>query len=237
MATWRMRLVISICSSAAFFLAAQATMVCAQQAPPVSIVLGQRHSHVTPSKGRFAHTAGGLIDVSMPAPDTLIVTMTGAVVANASLTLDLDQCFDVQFNDPKLKRAKLLIEGQVAGILRGERKGNAEYAVACAKVLAGSTNLAAVCVPARHAGHCESISVNEHNGPVEATIVPGPYTLHQTFLMSAHNDNAMLKRPSAEFAPDPALDPQWINFFESFHGVQKDKFGFQVIVKVVPDNS
>jgi hypothetical protein len=43
------------------------------------------------------------------------------------------------------------------------------------------------------------------------------------------------KRPSAEFAPDPALDPLWTTYFDSFHGVKKEKFGFQVSVKVAAD--
>jgi hypothetical protein len=45
----------------------------------------------------------------------------------------------------------------------------------------------------------------------------------------------MCKRPSAEVAPDPALDPLWISYHEPFHGVKKDTFGFQVILRVVPD--
>ena len=37
---------------------------------------------------------------------------------------------------------------------------------------------------------------------------------------------------SAEFAPDPALDPLWISAFEPFHGAAKKDFGFQVTIKV-----
>ena len=43
------------------------------------------------------------------------------------------------------------------------------------------------------------------------------------------------KAPSAEFAPDPALDPLWISYWEPFHGAAKKDFGFQVILKVSPD--
>jgi hypothetical protein len=45
----------------------------------------------------------------------------------------------------------------------------------------------------------------------------------------------LCKRPSAEFAPDPALDPLWISYHEPFHGVKKDSFGFQIILKVAAD--
>jgi hypothetical protein len=40
------------------------------------------------------------------------------------------------------------------------------------------------------------------------------------------------KAASAEFAPDPALDPLWISSFEPFHGASKKDFGFQVTIKV-----
>src|SRR5262249_20415374 len=75
--------------------------------PPVSITLYERHGHVTPVKGKCAHTGGGLIDVASPAPDTVIVTMSGAVVANASMQFDFEQCFEVSFDDPRVKKAKL----------------------------------------------------------------------------------------------------------------------------------
>src|SRR5437879_2379929 len=58
--------------------------------PPVSITLYERHGHVTPIKGKCTHTGGGLIDVASPAPDTVIVTMNGAVVANSDMKFDLD---------------------------------------------------------------------------------------------------------------------------------------------------
>jgi hypothetical protein len=40
------------------------------------------------------------------------------------------------------------------------------------------------------------------------------------------------KAASAEFAPEPALDPLWISYWEPFHGAQKKDFGFQVTIKV-----
>ena len=36
-------------------------------------------------------------------------------------------------------------------------------------------------------------------------------------------------------APDPALDPLWISYWEPFHGAVKKDFGFQVTVKVAPE--
>jgi hypothetical protein len=209
----------------------------AAAAPPVSLVLHERHGHVTPVKGKCAHTGGGLIDIASPTPDTVVITMTAAAVANASMLLDLEQCFEVSFDDPKLKKAKLTVEARVIGLLRGGYKGCAEYSDACASVTAGPAALVTVCVPPHSACDCENLGVNDHDGPKTVPILSGKYVLHQTFHCAAHTKSALCKRPSAEFAPDPALDPLWLSYFEPFHGVKKDSFGFQVILKVAADTS
>jgi hypothetical protein len=207
----------------------------AAPAPPVSITLFERHGHVTPVKGKCTHTGGGLIDIASPTPDTVIITMTGAAVANSSMQFELDQAFEVNFDDPKVKRAKLTVEGRVVGLLRGERKGCAEYSAACATVVAGPAELVTVCVPPHQVCGCSSLGVNDHDGPRAVPVAPGKYCLHQVFTIAARSDCCLCKRPSAEFAPDPALDPLWINYFEPFHGVKKESFGFQVVLRVAPD--
>jgi hypothetical protein len=211
------------------------TVTTAAPAPPVSIILHDRHGHVTPVKGRCTHTGGGLIDVATPAPDTVIITMSGAVVANSVMRFELEQGFEVSFDDPKVKRAKLTLEGRVIGLLRGERKGCGEYSDACAQLLCGPAEVVSLCVPPHSACDCQSLAVNDHDGPVAVPAVPGKYCLHQTFAIAAHTESCICKRPSAEFAPDPALDPLWINYWEPFHGVNKKDFGFQVVLKVAPD--
>src|ERR1019366_2184419 len=99
--------------------------------PPVSITLGSRHGHVTPSRQGFTHTGGGNIDVAQPAPDTVIVTMTGVAVTGghpaknsvAALHFDLDQCFEIKFDDPKLKRARLSLKPAASALLAAPTKG------------------------------------------------------------------------------------------------------------------
>jgi hypothetical protein len=72
---------------------------------------------------------------------------------------------------------------------------------------------------------------------VAVPVVPGKYTLRQFFgVTAAHPRNLWpCKAASAEFAPDPALDPLWISYWEPFHGAAKKDFGFQVILKVAPE--
>jgi hypothetical protein len=215
--------------------AVNVTVTTAAPPPPVSITLHERHGHVTPIKGMCTHTGGGLIDVASPAADTVIITMSGAAVANSSMLFDFDQVFEVSFDDPKVKKAKLTVEGRVIGLLRGEPKGCAEYSNACACILAAPVELVSLCVPPHDVCGCNSLAVNDHDGPKAVPVLPGKYTLRQTFTIGAHSSNVLCKRPSAEFAPDPALDPLWITYFDPFHGVKKDSFGFQVTLKVAAD--
>jgi hypothetical protein len=72
---------------------------------------------------------------------------------------------------------------------------------------------------------------------VSAVVPVGKYALREVFGVQAAHPCKVLpcKAASAEFAPDPALDPLWISYWEPFHGAQKKDFGFQVIVKVSPE--
>ena len=203
-------------------------------APPVTLILRERHGHVTPNKRKCAHSGGGLIEVVSPTPDTVLVTMSGAVVANSEMRFDLEQLFEISFDDPKVKKAKLSVEGRVIGLLRGGHKGCAEYTDACAHIGAGPVAILHVCVPPHSACNGESLSVNDHDGPKTVPVLPGKYALQQTFTIAAHGDSYLCNRPSAEFAPDPALDPLWISYHEPFHGIQKASFGFQILLKIAP---
>ena len=101
----------------------------------------------------------------------------------------------------------------------------------------GSEELAAVRAPSHCVSGGENLSINDHVGPVIIQLAPGRYDLHQTVRVAVNHTKNLLpcKAASAEFAPDPALDPLWISYFEPFHGASKKDFGFQVILKVVAE--
>jgi hypothetical protein len=128
---------------------------------------------------------------------------------------------------------------RVIGLLRSHRKGggSAEEKGACATVLSGPAELVTVCAPAHSVGGSENLSINCHDGPATVPVVPGEYTPQQTFHISASHAHTLLpcKAASAEFVPDPALDPLWISYWEPFHGAIKKDFGFQVTLKVAPE--
>lgn len=215
--------------------------------PSVTITQGSREATATPSRCGLTHTGGGNIDVAQPSPDTLIVTMSGVAVAcgnpcknsHALLTFALTQCFEVVFEKPDVKRAKLTVEGRIIGLLRSHCKGggSAQEGPGTAVVSCDAVHLATLALPAHSVAGGENLSVNDRCGPITAPIGPGKYTLVETWTVSAAHPCKLFpcKAASAEFAPDPALDPLWISFWEPFHGANKKDFGFQVILKVTPE--
>jgi hypothetical protein len=215
--------------------------------PSVTINLGSRQASGTPSREGFCHTGGGNIDVAQPSPDTLVVTMTGVAVAGAhpvkeslaALTFDLWQDFEVQFARPELKKARLSVEAKVVGLLRSHPGGGSAQinCPAQAAVVFGGTPVVQVSLPTRCVAHGDNLSINDQQGPMSVEVVPGKYTLRQAFAIQAAHPKRLLpcKAASAEFAPDPALDPLWISAFEPFHGAIKKSFGFQVTLKVSAD--
>jgi hypothetical protein len=216
-----------------------------EKAAPPTILLYERHGHVTPQRHGFQHTGGGNIDIAQPTPDVLIITMTGVAVAGphpcqdsvAAMDFDLEQCFEI--SGPKeAKNLKLKVEVRVIGLLRSPHhsKGVAEESGACATVACGPVAMVTVCAPAHSVGGGDNLSINDHEGPVAVPITPGKYTLHQVFHVAVSHPHGLIgKAVSAEFAPDPALDPLWISYWEPFHGAIKKDFGFQVVIRVAAD--
>lgn len=215
--------------------------------PQVTILLKGRHGHATPRRTGCTHTGGGNTDVAQPKDDTVIITMTGVAVAaphpcrasSAAMEFTLEQCFEIAFTDPKLKRGKLTLDAVAVGLLRGDKHGGcASLDQGAAAVTSGGVNVLHLSLEPHSVCGCENLSVNDHVGPVSVPVLAGTYTLHQTFRVSAtHKQGLWGKAASAEFAPDPALDPLWISYWEPFHGAAKKDFGFRVILHVEPDTN
>ena len=216
-------------------------------AQDVTIRLFDRHGHATPLRQGFSHSGGGNVDVAQPTPDSLVITVTGVAVAGAHpfmsslarFDFDVRQCFEVVFEKPSVKAATMTLEGRMIGLLRSHCQGggSAEEAQGCARVVIGDTALLELCTPAHRVTGGENLSINDRSGPLGGPITAGRYTLHQIFTISANHPHSLLpcKAASAEFAPDPALDPLWISYWEPFHGAQKKDYGFQIILKVASE--
>ncbi|OAI53689.1 hypothetical protein AYO44_15740 [Planctomycetaceae bacterium SCGC AG-212-F19] len=214
--------------------------------PAVSITLGSRHGHATPHRAGCCHTGGGNTDVAQPSPDTVVITMSGVAVAtgglvcgaSAGMDFELTQDFEVVFEKSDVKAAKLIIEARAIGLLRSPKGGGmAEMTHGLASVSSAGGGIIALAMTDHAVGAGENLSINDHEGPISVTLGAGKYTFCQTVHFLAAQPSCVLpcKAASAEFAPDPALDPLWISYLEPFHGAAKKDFGFQVTIKVAQD--
>jgi len=217
--------------------------------PPVAppyLRLHERDSRVTPRCCGFAHTGGGVIDVTQPAPDIVVITMGGVVTAGAhpfmnslaSFDFDLTQCLEVVMDKPEGKSIKLNVSARVIGLLRSQvvGKGVAEES-GCVTLTCGPAPLTSISLPDHAVANGKNLSISDQEGPVPVPVGTGKYTLHQSFHVCAKHPLHLVpcKALSAEFAPDPALNPHWISYFEAFHGIAKNNFGFQVTIQVTAD--
>jgi hypothetical protein len=214
--------------------------------PPKGVItLKDRHGHCTPHRSGCAHTGAGTIDVAQPKDDTVVFTMYGVAVAgphpcyasSASMDFDLVQCLDIAFSDEKVKKGKVVIDARIIGLLRGDSNGGAAaVSNGAAALTSGGSPVVALAIEGHSVAGCESLAINDHKGPVTVPFVVGEFTYHQCFnIVATHARGLCGKAASAEFAPDPALDPLWISYWEPFHGAAKKDFGFQVTVHVDPE--
>ncbi|MBY0228615.1 MAG: hypothetical protein K2W96_04975 [Gemmataceae bacterium] len=212
--------------------------------PAALIVLGDRQASAAPARVGFTHTGGGNIAVEQPAPDTLVITMAGVAVAgphpckdsSAALLFDLAQDIEVKLPDGK-KKARLTLEARLVGLLRSHKHGSAGiHCPASASIHAGAVPLIEVGLRGRAVAAGENLSVNDRQGPAGVVVGAGTYALRQKFgVQASHPKGLFGKTASAEFAPDPALDPLWISAWEPFRGAGKKEFGFQATLKVAAE--
>jgi hypothetical protein len=220
------------------------TVTTTSPAPDVSLSMGSRSSRVVPARTGCTHTGGGNIDVQQPTPDVIVVTMSGVAVAyggptgpaTASQIFELCQQFEVSLDKPGLKAARLTIEGRLIGFLRSHKVGSADVC-GSATVGCGPGAGLVLTMPTHAVSGCESLSINDKEAPDGIVVGAGKCVLNQSFKVSASMPKSVFpcKAPSAEFAPDPALDPLWISSKEPFRGAKKADLGFQVVVRAVPE--
>lgn len=215
-------------------------------APPYVILLRSRGAAVTPEKSKNSQTGGGYIQLTQVEPNTVMILMRGTVAAaadhkdgSAALQFELNQDFEIV---PALKGApppRMTLSAWVIGALNSTEKegGSAEQAAGCTTVESAGTPLLKVCVNPHAISAGQNLLVNDRFGPVDAAVVPGAFTLHQTFALRANQPKACYHRgfAAADFDPDPRLDSQWNPLLKPFRAVPHKDFGFRVLLRVVED--
>ncbi len=235
-----------LCSAVIFCFLGTGVVVQAAD-PPIVIDLLSRTSSATPEKQGFAHTGGGNIDVSQSTADILTINMTGVAVCGAHPTKNslaswdftLTQEIDIHPTKKGNQKISVSLEGKLIGLLRS-KGGKGLVEVSCpghATLYKDETALLDLTFPGFSVNNGDNKSINERRGPTSVVIAPGKYTIRQQFGLRASHPKKLIpyKAVSAEFAPDPALDPLWISAWEPFHGASKKDFGFQTILKVSPE--
>jgi hypothetical protein len=204
------------------------------------IALIDRHADAVPVRCGCTYVGAGTFDVRQPAPDTLVVTMLGAVVATshpagslAVMDFEFDQAFEVTC--AMSVKPQLSLESELIGVLRGGKIAAAETS-AGATVAAGESVIVAANLPDRAVSCGENRTVNDRTAPDDVPIAPGAFTLHAHWHLAAtHPKGLRGKAASAEFAPEPALDPIWVGGpRDPFHGIVKKDFGLRITLKVLP---
>ena len=239
--SWNLPLVLLV----AGFHQAGAIQVAAAEEQPVTgkIMLGPHEGVANPSHTGHAKTGGGSIEVSQPAPDTLVVRMSGNAAAigssfiSGSATFDFfeDLQFSVDFSQPG-HVGQLILQTKMNGLLvsHGKQAG-AGLPCAMATVFAGPQQIASLPMPERMVYGSESTAVHLSQGPVCVPIQAGCYGLRQQLRITAYlaKGCCLGGRATAEFSPS-ALPTLWQGTSYPFSEVDKQELGYTVTIRVVP---
>jgi hypothetical protein len=238
--TFRMLTACAVALSAGFL----AEVVAAD--PPYVLLLRSREGVVTPERSKDAQTGGGFIQVTQLQPNVVMALFRGAVVAgtghhegSAAMQFTLNQDFEVLATRAGLRPPRLVLAGWVIGALETTLKGSgmAEHSPACASIRSGGEPLINLCVKPHGVGGGENLLVNDRVGPIEAVVLPGCFSLNQTFAIRAAEGKAHCHTggAAAVFDPDPKMDSRWNDVLKPFRAVPSKDFGFRVILRVVED--
>ena len=205
------------------------------------ITLGQHAGNAHASKHGQGHTAGGQIEISQPANDTIVVRMTGSVASSqsafkaAQAAMEFVQTlnFTVDFGD-KTSSGKLILECSANGLLRGQGLHSAvTMHGATATLMSGPDYLVAVSLPSRMVGGGDSTAIRESSGPRCVPILSGCYTVQQQFRIAASQDTGLAcHKASAQFSSMPS---DWIGSADPFATVDASDLGYQLTLRAVSD--
>jgi hypothetical protein len=214
--------------------------------PPYVIALRSRGAVVTPEKTRESETGGGFIQVTQLEPNLIMALMRGTVATraghkegSAAIQFELNQDFEIVPTRAGLAPPRLSLAAWVIGALDSTdyEGGTAEQAPACAAIQSGGQSLVNLCIKPHSVGTGQNLLVNDRVGPLEVTVAPGGFCLHQTFALSSTQPRSHCHpgEAAADFDPDPKLDSHWNHVLKPFRAVPHRDFGFRVLVRVIEE--
>jgi hypothetical protein len=216
---------------------AQAPRPSAPQGPTFTVTLLGRDACVTPCTHHRARADGGIIDVQVPASNTLGVTMTGTPAADSYLgctsavtqTFHLFQEFEVSCSDPSIREASLTLDSTLTGYVRSVRRAGACVRLASASVtpISWDGTPLAIAHPQLCVSGTEGRLCNQHLPAVQSPPMPlGRFVLVADFVLDATASGVCNAHAAADFSPDTTLPTEWVRTRDPFQGVSKKSFGF-----------
>ncbi len=210
-----------------------------------TITLGPRTACVTPRTIRQARADGGLIDVSLPAPNTLSATLTGTAAANAILgcesvatqTFHLEQEFEVVGAETGVREVALTLESTLVGLVRARHKGSAGVRLASAKIcpVGWPGNPLVVVHPPFEVRATGGKLCNQRLPTIKVPSMPvGPYVLVADFVLTSDATGLTDGHSTADFSPSTTLPADWVRARDPFQGVDKREFGFRITLIAEP---
>ncbi len=192
---------------------------------------------MTPHTKKLARVDGGFIDVTVPTPQGVIVTMTGTAAASsylgctgvASADFELAQEFEITCSDPNVHTVALTLDSALVGFVRS--KGHAGAAVRVAEVSVtpegwDGTPLTLWYPPFGVTGK-DGRLCNQHLPQIQDVPMPiGRYVISARFALDTQAKGVCDDHSVADFSPDTALPADWVRSRDPFQGVSKKSFGF-----------
>lgn len=212
---------------------------------PIRVTLQNRRGEVTPHTRRDARADGGLIEVRVPSPNSVVAVMTGSVSAYTHMGLTsragerfhLEQEFDLSSDDPKVRAVTLTLHSSMTGYARSRHK--ASTGIRLAAVSVQSLSAPAPPLVLEHAPLAtegtESRLVNAHLPELESVPMPlGRYLLTMDFVIEAEAGGIFDGHATTELSPGTTLPDSWVRTRDPFQGIDKTGFGFSATLAATP---
>lgn len=217
------------------------------EATGLRLALGQRTATAETRRNGLGHTSTPQIDVTEPRADILEVAMTGTTAAAglpcgesfAEVAFDLTQNFKVVSDRPDPRGYRLVMEGRLIGLFRGNREGAGVATItvpAEATVSAGGAPIVHLGFQGRSHSGKETVVISEHSPVFEAVVGPGEYCLTQRFaIRCSHPKKCFHKNVVMAVFGDAGRAPEWLSILDPTRDLPKGReLGFRVELRVEP---
>ena len=215
--------------------------------PPVRFVIEDRKGTSTTDHHGLNHISGGFIEVTLPSPEIMVITVTGLASAagnayqssHSNIDVNVVQQFRIEAMQPNVIGAKMVMNTQLIGVLRCQREGAGMASVGPCNSLVSRNdiNLLEAIIPQRtHTGEGNEF-INDRSSPQSITVNFGSYTLSEHFRVEAGHPKRWFHKnvATAAFGPDSPRPPEWLSLLDAHRDLPKQRdTGYRVSLRLIP---